>query len=91
MSKHDFYRLDVRAFDALDLFGVEPVELMSFLYIFFVEVLRIVVTESACEELGAFLALLLACAFVMLTSLIHDLVLLFLLIRLDLFLWFFLS
>ncbi len=79
----------MRAFDALDLFGVEPVELMSFLDIFFVEVLGIVVTESACEELGAFLALLLACAPVMLTSLIHDLVLLYLLIRLYLFLWFF--
>ena len=91
MINHDSYRLYMRAFDALDLFCVEPVELMCFLDIFFVEVLGIVVTEPACEELGALLALLLACAFVMLTSLIHDLVLLYLLIRLDLFLWFFLS
>jgi hypothetical protein len=66
----------VLTFEALNFLGGEAVEFMSLLYVGLLQILSLVVTEPAVEELLALLALLHAASSIVRASVFHPLTLL---------------
>ena len=64
----------MRAYDALHLFGSKPIELMSLLDIFLVQIFCIIMAKAASKEFVALFTLFHACSLIVSTSMLHHLI-----------------